>query len=63
MQNILILDPLDQFEISNILNLTLLENSLNINITNMVLYLVIAFTIMTTLNILTNNFKNIIFNS
>lgn len=63
MHNIYILNPLDQFEINNLLNITLLENFINLAFTNMVLYLVIAFSIMTSLNLLTNNFKNIIFNS
>lgn len=62
MDKIYILNPLDQFEINNLLNLTILENVINLAFTNMVLYLLIAFSIMTSLSLLTNNHKNIVFN-
>ena len=64
MHNInFILNPLDQFEINNLLNITILDNFINIAFTNMVLYLIIGFFIIMFLNVLTNKNNNIIFNS
>lgn len=60
--NFYILNPLDQFEINNLLSITILENLINITFSNMVLYLIIGFFILMSSNILINKYKNIVFN-
>lgn len=57
-----ILNPLDQFEINNLLNITLLENTVNVAFTNIVLYLIIASFITIFFNILANKYKKNLFN-
>ena len=55
--------PLDQFLINNILKITILDNLINLALTNMVFYLVTGFLIIFVLNILINEYKDILFNS
>ena len=60
--NLYILNPLDQFEINNLINITILENLINITFSNMVLYLTISFFILVSFSLLINKYTNIIFN-
>jgi len=62
INNLYILNPLDQFEINNLLNITILENTMNIAFTNIVLYLIIGSFITIFFNVLANKYDKNIFN-
>ena len=53
--------PLDQFEIKNLINLSLLQN-INFSFTNMSLYLVLTGTVLLTLHLINDNFYKVISN-
>lgn len=57
-----ILNPLDQFEINNLFQINLLENTINISFTNIVLYLTIGSFITIFFNVLANKYEKNIFN-
>jgi len=60
----LILSPLDQFEIKNLINLELnLLGNLQISLTNIGLYLTIGAAIVLILNIIANNYNKIVANA
>jgi len=57
-----ILNPLDQFEIRDLLIMEIpLLNNIHISFTNMVLYLIISFTIIVIMNTMTNKYMNIVY--
>lgn len=56
--------PLDQFEIRDLITLDApLLNNLHISLTNIVLYLSIAFLITLNLNIVANNYNKLVSNN
>jgi F-type H+-transporting ATPase subunit a len=58
-----IYSPLDQFEVRNLLSLNApIIGNINISLTNIGLYLTIAFIIVITLNILSTNYNKLISN-
>ena len=64
MNNFIVLSPLDQFEIRDLLsiNLSILNNS-HISLTNIGLYLIISTVIILGINILATNFNKLISNT
>ena len=59
----IITNPLDQFEIRDLISVDApLFGNLHISLTNIALYLVIAFFITLNLNLLANNYSKIVLN-